>query len=76
MTDKPDKSLRLSLIFPKGGMYFYTCSVKPLNLSFYLLSTGSGCHERSVDPEKLNRSSDPIQNDGCDALMDQIYFPA
>ncbi|MGE4514887.1 MAG: DNA-formamidopyrimidine glycosylase family protein, partial [Chryseobacterium sp.] len=25
---KPDQQLRLSLIFPNGSMYFYTCNVK------------------------------------------------
>jgi endonuclease-8 len=73
---KPDKSLRLSLQFKVGGMYFYTCSVKLID---------------SKDLEKIDWEADIMSEEWdskkaekklksnpemmvCDALMNQDIF--
>lgn len=73
---KPDKSLRLALLFSSEGMYFYTCSVKTVELEF--LSTIDWEADVMSDlwnPEKAEKKlkAHP-QMMVCDALMDQNIF--
>lgn len=73
---KPDKSLRLSLHFETRSMYFYTCSVKSVDLDF-LSSIDWEADIMSDDwnPEKAKKKlkSKPEMM-VCDALMDQDIF--
>ncbi|MFN1215938.1 DNA-formamidopyrimidine glycosylase family protein [Chryseobacterium kwangjuense] len=73
---KPDKSLRLSLHFKTGSIYFYTCSVKPADLEF--LSTidweadiMSDAWNPGKAEKKLKARPEMMV---CDALMDQDIF--
>ena len=73
---KPDKSLRLSLFFKTGSIYFYTCSVKSVELEF--LSTIDWEADIMSDiwnPEKAEKKlkSKPDRM-VCDVLMDQDIF--
>ncbi|CAM3108381.1 endonuclease [Chryseobacterium flavum] len=73
---KPDKSLRLSLIFPTGGMYFYTCSVKPAELeALSAIDWEADVLSNQWSPEKAKQKlkADP-EMIVCDALMDQNIF--
>lgn len=73
---KPDKSLRLSLIFPKGGMYFYTCSVKAVEPEFLSsIDWEADVMSDQWNPEKAEQKlrSHPKMM-VCDALMDQNIF--
>ncbi|UEQ77855.1 DNA-formamidopyrimidine glycosylase family protein [Chryseobacterium arthrosphaerae] len=73
---KPDKSLRLSLIFPKGGMYFYTCSVKAVEPDFLSsIDWEADVMSDQWNPEKAEQKlrSHPKMM-VCDALMDQNIF--
>ncbi|WP_080780723.1 DNA-formamidopyrimidine glycosylase family protein [Chryseobacterium phocaeense] len=73
---KPDKRLRLSLHFKSGSMYFYTCSVKSVDLEF--LSTidweadiMSDAWNPGKAEKKLKARPEMMV---CDALMDQDIF--
>ena len=73
---KPDKSLRLSLHFKKGSLYFYTCSVKAVDLEY--LSTidwEADIMSDAWNPEKAGKKlkSKPEMM-VCDALMNQDIF--
>ncbi|MCT2564024.1 DNA-formamidopyrimidine glycosylase family protein [Chryseobacterium herbae] len=73
---KPDKSLRLSLHLKKGSLYFYTCSVKAVDLEF--LSTidwEADIMSEAWSPEKAEKKlkSKPEMM-VCDALMNQDIF--
>ncbi|MCT2406408.1 endonuclease [Chryseobacterium antibioticum] len=73
---KPDKSLRLSLFFQTGSLYFYTCSVKSVDLEF--LSTidwEADIMSEIWDPKKAEKKlkSKPEMM-VCDALMNQDIF--
>ncbi|SIP86235.1 endonuclease-8 [Chryseobacterium sp. RU37D] len=73
---KPDKSLRLSLIFKDGMMYFYTCSVKPVDLEFLLrIDWEADIMSDEWNPKKAEKKlkSNPDMM-VCDALMDQDIF--
>ncbi|AYZ12584.1 endonuclease [Chryseobacterium arthrosphaerae] len=73
---KTDKSLRLSLIFPKGGMYFYTCSVKAVEPEFLSsIDWEADVMSDQWNPEKAEQKlrSHPKMM-VCDALMDQNIF--
>lgn len=73
---KPDKSLRLALIFPTGGMYFYTCSVKAVELEFLSsIDWEADVMSDEWNPEKADqklKASPKMMI--CDALMDQNIF--
>lgn len=73
---KPDKSLRLGLIFSSEGIYFYTCSVKSVDPEFlFSIDWEADVMSNRWNPqkaeEKLKSSSDMMV---CDALMDQNIF--
>ncbi|MDM1557288.1 MULTISPECIES: DNA-formamidopyrimidine glycosylase family protein [Chryseobacterium] len=73
---KPDKSLRLALLFSNEGIYFYTCSVKTLELEF--LSTidwEADVMSNVWNPQKAEKKlkTNPKMM-VCDALMDQNIF--
>lgn len=73
---KPDKSLRLSLNFKTGSLYFYTCSVKAVDLEY--LSTidwEADIMSDAWNPEKTEKKlkSKPEMM-VCDALMNQDIF--
>ncbi|WP_185289891.1 DNA-formamidopyrimidine glycosylase family protein [Chryseobacterium lactis] len=73
---KPDKSLRLALIFPTGGIYFYTCSVKAVELEFLSsIDWEADVMSDQWSPEKAEQKlkSNPKMM-VCDALMDQNIF--
>ncbi len=73
---KPDKSLRLSLIFPQGGMYFYTCSVKTVDPEFLSsIDWEADVMSDQWSPEKAEKKlkSNPKML-VCDALMNQDIF--
>jgi endonuclease-8 len=73
---KQDKSLRLGLIFDKGAIYFYTCSVKLLNgdldkLYDWEADVLSDRWNASKARKKLKAMPDTTV---CDALLDQQVF--
>lgn len=73
---KPDKSLRLALIFSNGGLYFYTCSVKPVELEFlsgidWEADVMSDIWSPKKAESKLKANPKMMV---CDALMDQNIF--
>ena len=73
---KPDKSLRLSLIFKTGSLYFYTCSVKSVDLEFLSsIDWEADVMSDAWNPQKAEKKlkSKP-QMMVCDALMDQDIF--
>ncbi|MBE4948420.1 DNA-formamidopyrimidine glycosylase family protein [Chryseobacterium culicis] len=73
---KPDKSLRLALFFSTGSMYFYTCSVKPVELE-YLSAIDWEADIMSDDwnPKKAEKKlKDNPKMMVCDALMNQDIF--
>lgn len=72
----PDKSLRLSLHFKTGSIYFYTCSVKLADLEFlYSIDWEADIMSDAWSPQKAEKKlkSKP-QMMACDALMDQDIF--
>ncbi|MDQ0064376.1 DNA-formamidopyrimidine glycosylase family protein [Chryseobacterium lathyri] len=73
---KPDNSLRLSLHFKTGSMYFYTCSVKSVALEF--LSTIDWEADIMSDAWNPERAEKKLKSKPammvCDALMDQDIF--
>ncbi|WP_223559233.1 DNA-formamidopyrimidine glycosylase family protein [Chryseobacterium lathyri] len=73
---KPDKSLRLSIHFKTGSMYFYTCSVKSIELEFLSgIAWEADIMSDIWNPEKAEKKlkSKPEMM-VCDALMDQDIF--
>ncbi|MCJ7932346.1 MAG: endonuclease [Chryseobacterium sp.] len=73
---KPDKSLRLALVFSTHGMYFYTCSVKPVDLEYLsAIDWEADVMSDLWSPEKAEKKlkSNPEMM-VCDALMDQDIF--
>ncbi len=73
---KPDKSLRLSLFFKTGSLYFYTCSVKLADLEFLpSIDWEADVMSDAWNPQKAEKKlkSKP-QMMVCDALMDQDIF--
>jgi len=73
---KPDRSLRLALIFSKGSIYFYTCSVKiPEDDLDTMLDWKADVMSDDWDPararKKLKAMPDTLV---CDALLDQQIF--
>ncbi|MEJ5106579.1 DNA-formamidopyrimidine glycosylase family protein [Chryseobacterium sp. MYb328] len=73
---KPKNTLRLALLFSNEGMYFYTCSVKSVELDF--LSTidwEADVMSNLWNPEKAEKKLKTHPNMMvCDALMDQNLF--
>lgn len=73
---KPDASLRLALHFKDEGMYFYTCSVKPVDPEFLAgIDWEADVLSDQWNPgkaEKKLRSKPEMMV--CDALMDQDIF--
>jgi endonuclease-8 len=73
---KPDKSLRLSIHFKTGSIYFYTCSVKSVELEFLSgIDWEADVMSDIWNPEKAEKKlkSKPEMM-VCDALMDQDIF--
>lgn len=73
---KPDQSLRLTLKFKNGSIYFYTCSVKFLALDHLSqIDWGADVLSDLWNPQKAEKKlkSKP-QMMVCDALMDQDIF--
>lgn len=73
---KPDKNLRLALLFPTGGMYFYTCSVKALDREY--LSVIDWEADVMSDKWSSEKAEKKLKSNPemmvCDALMDQNTF--
>ncbi|RKT01921.1 DNA-formamidopyrimidine glycosylase family protein [Chryseobacterium defluvii] len=73
---KPDKSLRLALNFKTGSIYFYTCSVKFLEINYL--------SQIDWEADVLSDQWNPLKAEKklkakpqmmvCDALMDQDIF--
>lgn len=73
---KPDTSLRLSLHFKTGSMYFYTCSVKSVEPEFLSsIDWEADIMSDAWDPKKAEKKlkSKPGMM-VCDALMNQDIF--
>ncbi|MBV8328426.1 DNA-formamidopyrimidine glycosylase family protein [Chryseobacterium sp.] len=73
---KPDRSLRLALMFQTGSLYFYTCSVKPVDIDFLSsIDWEADVMSDLWNPEKAKKKlkSHPEMM-VCDALMDQNIF--
>jgi len=73
---KPGKSLRLSLFFKTGSIYFYTCSVKSVELEFLsMIDWEADIMSDIWNPEKAEKKlkSKPDRMI-CDVLMDQDIF--
>ncbi|KFE97937.1 DNA-formamidopyrimidine glycosylase family protein [Chryseobacterium luteum] len=73
---KPDTSLRLSLHFKSGSMYFYTCSVKSVEPEFLSsIDWEADIMSDAWDPKKAEKKlkSKPGMM-VCDALMNQDIF--
>ncbi len=73
---KPDRQLRLSLIFKEGALYFYTCHVKLVDLEFLSgIDWEADIMSDEWNPgkaaKKLKANPDMMV---CDALMDQDIF--
>ncbi|MDQ0594855.1 endonuclease-8 [Chryseobacterium ginsenosidimutans] len=73
---KPHQQLRLSLIFKEGGMYFYTCHVKLVDLEFlsqidWEADVMSDAWNPEKTEEKLKLNPEMMV---CDALMNQDIF--
>ncbi len=73
---KPDKSLRLALFFSTGSIYFYTCSVKSVDLEF--LSTIDWEADVMSDQWNPKKAEEKLKSNPkmmvCDALMSQDIF--
>lgn len=73
---KPDKNLRLSLVFKTGGMYFYNCNVKLVDSEFLdTIDWEADVMSDQWNPEKAKQKL--IANPKmmvCDALMNQDIF--
>ncbi|MGH1517672.1 endonuclease [Chryseobacterium sp. JK1] len=73
---KPDKSLRLALFFSSGSIYFYTCSVKSVDLEYLsYIDWEADIMSDSWNPEKAKEKlkANPTMM-VCDALMNQDIF--
>ncbi len=73
---KPDRQLRLALIFSKGGMYFYTCHVKTVDSQFLkTIDLEADVMSDAWNPKKAEKKlkANPEMM-VCDALMDQDIF--
>lgn len=73
---KPDRQLRLALIFANGGMYFYTCNVKMVDSEFLeTIDWEADVMSDDWNPSKAQKKlkSNPEMM-VCDALMDQDIF--
>ena len=73
---KPDQSLRLSLQFKMGSMYFYTCSVKLIETKdLEKIDWEADVLSDEWDPKKAEKKlkSNPEMM-VCDALMNQDIF--
>jgi len=73
---KPDKNLRLSLVFKKGGIYIYNCSVKLVDLEFLAkIDWEADVMSDQWNPEKARQKliANPKMM-ACDALMNQDIF--
>lgn len=73
---KPHQQLQLSLIFKEGGMFFYTCNVKLVDLEFlnkidWKADVMSDDWDREKAKEKLKSNPKMMV---CDALMNQDIF--
>lgn len=73
---KPDKSLRLALLFSNEGIYFYTCSVKSVDPEF--LNTIDWEADVMSDQWSPKKAEEKLKSNPtmmvCDALMDQNIF--
>ncbi len=69
-------TLKLGLEFKSGGMYFYTCNVKPVDREFISgLDWEADVMSDAWDPEKAKKKlKDHPKMMVCDALMDQDIF--
>lgn len=73
---KPDRQLRLALIFKGSGMYFYTCSVKLVDSEFLAaIDWEADVMSDEWNPKKAEKKlkSKPEMM-VCDALMNQDIF--
>jgi len=73
---KPDRQLRLSLLFSDGSIYFYTCHVKMVDKEFlesidWEADVMSDVWNPAKAIEKLKSNPEMMV---CDALMDQDIF--
>jgi len=73
---KPDKNLRLALLFTTGDMYFYTCSVKLVDPEFLsAIDWEADILSDNWNPEKAQKKlKAKPEMMVCDALMDQDIF--
>ncbi|WP_027381712.1 DNA-formamidopyrimidine glycosylase family protein [Chryseobacterium daeguense] len=73
---KPDRQLRLSLLFKEGGMYFYTCHVKLVDHEFLSkIDWEADVMSNEWNPKKTeNKLKSHPEMMVCDALMDQDIF--
>lgn len=73
---KPDKSLRLALNFKTGSIYFYTCSVKFLEINYLSqIDWEADVLSDQWNPQKAEKKlKAKPQMMVCDALMDQDIF--
>jgi len=73
---KPDKSLRLSLRFSKGSIYFYTCAVRLINEDLdSLYDWQADVMSDQWKPAKARKKLKALPATMvCDALLDQQVF--
>jgi endonuclease-8 len=72
---KPDKSLRLGLLFSKGAIFFYTCSVKILDDLDASYDWEADIMSDQWDPKKARKKLKQIPSAMvADALLDQQIF--
>jgi len=73
---KPDRQLRLSLLFSGGSIYFYTCHVKMVDSEFLAgIDWEADVMSDSWNPTKaLKKLKANPEMMVCDALMDQDIF--
>lgn len=73
---KPDKGLRLALVFKTGSMYFYTCSVKLVDAKFLsAIDWEADILSDDWNPKKAEKKlKTQPEMMVCDALMDQDIF--
>lgn len=73
---KPDRQLRLSLIFKEGALYFYTCHVKLVDPEFLSeIDWEADVMSEEWNPKKTAKKLKLYpEMMVCDALMDQAIF--
>ena len=73
---KPDKSLRLALLFSKGAIYLYSCSVKLIDEKLdNLYDWEADVMSDNWNPARARKKLKAIpQTLVCDALLDQQIF--